>query len=253
MTQVSSIIESAFRELRVLDWDRNVTRLQIDEALVRLNSLVRSENGLNLGEQYIDWPLGDFNVSAQDRRNEALNVLERPPENARLVHTAINPITVYFPADPEEGTRMAITDPFNRLASVNVTLDGNGRSIEGNAVVTLTTNGLDREWIYRADLGEWLRVTDLLIDAEFPFPLEFDDYFIIGLAMRLDPRYKESISDLSLSRYREMRKKFYGRYSKTREVLSELSYIGLSNNKRRGRVGRQRLINSTQRFNRGWY
>lgn len=256
MSRVSQIIEASFRELRTVDWDRNMSRLQVSEALERLNSLVRSENGLDLGEQYIDWPLGNFNVSSRDQFNISMREVERPPENARLIHTAETAKTVYFPVHPEEGTRMAITDPFNRLSTVNITLDGNGRTIEGAATVVLNTDGIDREWIYRADLGEWLRVTDLQLADEFPFPVEMDDYFIIGLAMRLDPRYGQELHPTTMMRYNQVRKKFYGRYTKSKEVPSEVATLRLATDRlwgRYGRHGRRSYRNSSLRFDKGWY
>lgn len=255
MTQVSTIIEASFRELRALEYDRSVTRLQMAEALERLDSLVRSENGLDLGEQYTDWPLGNFGVSSRDQQYFSGNDIERPYENARLIHSAETTKTIYFPVHPEDGARMAFTDPFNRLSVVPITLDGNGRVIEGTNAVTLSTDGTDREWIYRADIGEWLRVTELQFDDEFPFPKEFDDYFIIGLAMRLDPRYKEEMNSFSLNRYAQIKKKFYGRYTRTKEVPSEVSMLKFSTDRlwgRFGRLTRRPYRNSTIRFDRGW-
>jgi hypothetical protein len=56
---------------------------------------------------------------------------------------------------------MGIVDPFRRLAAFPVTLDGNGRTIENAATLVLNTNGLNREWFYRADLGGWKKLPAL--------------------------------------------------------------------------------------------
>ena len=256
MTLVSSIIEASFRELRALDWDRNMSRLQVDEALERLDSWVRSQNGMDLGEQYSDWPLGDFGVNPQDLALYLINDPVRPPEGSRIIHNTNQAMTVYFPFDPEDGARVAYTDPFGRADTYNITFDGNGRTIEGSQSIVINLNNLVREWIYRSDLGNWMRVNSLQLTDEFPFPPEFDDYFIIGLAMRLDPRYEENLNPMSVTRYKQIKKMFYARYSRTTEVPSEVSILPLQTDRMWGRLnpfGRVISRNLTARFNRGWY
>src|SRR5690606_38163984 len=107
-----------------------------------------------------------------------------PPENSRLIANNTTDITVWLPSDPGPGSRIAIVDPLGTLTSNTVTLDGNGRSIETALTVTPTT---DTTWMYREDSGDWVRVTALTASDEMPFPSEYDDYFIISLAKRLNP------------------------------------------------------------------
>ena len=73
------------------------------------------------------------------------------------------------------------------LSTANLTLDGNGRQIEGAATITL-----DNRWprmrlgCIVLTLATWVRITDLAL-ADDPTPRDFDDYWSILLAMRLNP------------------------------------------------------------------
>ena len=70
-----------------------------------------------------------------------------------------------------------------------LTLDGNGRTIEGVNTKAYTAPVATRQWLYRADLGDWQAVVDMTLTSECPFPSELDDLWICMLAMRLAPRY----------------------------------------------------------------
>jgi hypothetical protein len=47
---------------------------------------------------------------------------------------------------PQDGSRMGIVDPYSRLGAFPITVDGNGRPIEGAASVVLNVDGTSREW-----------------------------------------------------------------------------------------------------------
>src|SRR5690606_33021371 len=113
--------------------------------------------------------------------------------NSQLVVTNENSITVYLPANPSDGARIGLMDPLGRLATVPVTLDANGRTIETAATLTLDTASTTRTWFYRGDLGDWQRISDLTTDGTFPFPREFDDYFVTMLAARINPAYEREL------------------------------------------------------------
>lgn len=70
-----------------------------------------------------------------------------------------------------------------------LTIDGNGRLINGAPQQQYTSPVPNMEWIFRADLGQWIPVQDMTVTDNCPFPAEFDDYFICGLNKRLCPRY----------------------------------------------------------------
>ena len=222
MTLVSSIIVDAFRECNMLALGKAPTALQQAEALRLYNNVVLATYGNDAGERMDDWPLGDFG-RAQGTPAIPLTVeqLSRPALDRRLLALNAAAMTVYLPAWPQDGARYGVADPYGRLASVPVTLDGNGRPVEETATLVLNVNGTNRQWIYRADLARWCRVTDLTPESENPFPAEFDTMFIILLAMRLNPRYGRSLDEQSALALRENRKNFVARYLQSRKLLRD--------------------------------
>lgn len=72
-----------------------------------------------------------------------------------------------------------------------LTLDGNGRTIGGAPQQQYYAPVPNMQWLYRADLGDWVPVQDMGLNDQCPFPEEFDDFFICALSMRLAPRYQK--------------------------------------------------------------
>lgn len=216
MTLVSSIIQDAFRESNIIPLAVAPTTNQGTEALRLYNAILDSLFGSDVGENLQDYPLGNFgrDLSAADyipivSTDRGFN---QPPINMRLIAVNDAAISIDFSAMPQDGSRYGILDPYGRLAAFPVTLNGNGRTIAGNPTFVANTNGLVREWVYRADLGTWMQSTGVLATNENPFPKDFDDMFVILLALRLNPRYGRSLSDMSQSIFRAARAKFLARY-----------------------------------------
>lgn len=252
MTVVSSIITDAFREGNILPLAKAPTDAQATEALRLLNQLFRTIYGDDAGESLQDWPLGNFgrespeyDLGWSDYR------IDHPTINQRLIALNEEARTIYLPLYPQDGSRMGIADPFGRLESVPVTLDGNGRTIEGNATLALNTNGLYREWFYRADLGNWMRLTGITLDDEMPFPDDFDVFFTITLAMRLNPRYGRQMDAQSAETYKSERRKFVARYlqSMPLEILDDISWPFMSLQS----YDQQREFSSNRAFRSGGY
>ena len=210
MTQVSEIVEQAFRE-SITDVTQHPTPTQFNEGLDRLNKLVKSVYGTEVGQPLEDWPLGTAGTDPEDPSwVEALWAYPAP--NSRLVVALATSQAVYLPQDPMDGARMGIIDPRATLAATPVTLYGNGRSIEGAATLVINTNSTSKEWLYRADLGNWTVLSTLAATDDFPFPEEFDDFFITMLAMRLNPRYGRSLDEASIVTLDRSRSKLRARY-----------------------------------------
>lgn len=252
MTLISSIIGDAFREGNILPLNKAPTANQITEALRLFNGNVRSIYGGDAGENLLDWPLGIFG-------NESPNYIfpytdfavAHPTINRRLIATNTVAKTIFLTPYPQDGARMGIADPFGRLAAFPVTLDANGRTIEGTATKVLNVNGTFQEWFYRADKGNWAKLSSLIAENENPFPEEFDNFFIIGLALRLNPRYGREMDDQSALVFKSERRQFVARYlqSQPLEIDDSLSWPFMS---RQG-FDEQRGFSSSQAFNRGWY
>lgn len=211
MTLISSIIADAFREGNILPIGKVPNANQGTEALRLFNALVISFYGDEAGEGLLDWPLGSFGCEQTDT-SLTLDQRAHPPLNRRLLALNEEAMTVYLPSRPQDGTRMGVADAFGRLAEAPITLDANGRTIEGSPTIVLNTNGMNVEWFYRADLGEWVRLTSKAETDELPFPADFDNFFITSLAMRLNPRYGRAMDEQSALIYKKERQKFVARY-----------------------------------------
>src|SRR3546814_9522709 len=99
------------------------------------------------------------------------------------------------------------------LATNTVTLHGNGRLIEGANTVLLNTNGIDQEWFYRAATANWVKYAPLIAADTFPFPEEFDNYFILMLAMEINPTYGQEMNQLNLSLLKRSKRQLSARYT----------------------------------------
>ena len=76
-----------------------------------------------------------------------------------------------------------------------LTLDGNGRYIDNAGQQDFQTPVPSLEWVFRADLGMWVRTNDMTLTDNMPFPTMFDDFFICVLAKRMAPRYNKVVSN----------------------------------------------------------
>lgn len=219
MTTVSSIITDAYRENNIIPSVSSPTAVQTAEALRRLNviliSTVGNEAGDNLTEYNID---GDF--------DQAGLVNSWVPDNSRLMLNLEGARTFDLDPYPKEGQRVAIVDVAGNLATYNLVLNGNGRRIEDAASVTLSTDDLVRQWLYRSDAG-WVRISELTDSDSMPFPIEFDDYFITMLAVRLLPKYGQSLPAETMEALRRSRSQLRSRYRFSREIMSDVNPRGM--------------------------
>jgi hypothetical protein len=218
MTLVSDIITRAYRESNLVPLGVDPNANQISEALAHFNPIVMSTIGNEVGDD-----LKDINISSGTYDQSTL-ISNWVPDSARLLLDVTAAQTITLDPFPEDGQRFAVVDLGNNLATYNVTLDGNGRNIESAATLVLNTNGLTREWFYRADLGNWVRVATLATTDEMPFPSEFDPYFEIMLAMRLNPHYGQSLAPETVKTLVRAKSKMNARYGQTTEVLPDVNW-----------------------------
>ena len=251
MTLVSVILQDAYRETNILPLGKAWTANQTAEALRLLNNIFYAIAGNEQGENFQDFPLGNYGRQSVERIDPPFaTYFSNPPINRRLLALNDAAMTVYFPVQPCDGSRMAIQDPFSRLAAFPVTVDGNGRTIEGAATQNLNTNGLDRIWFYRADKADWVRVTDKAEADEMPFPRDFDDMFMIMLALRLNPRHGRELSAESAEALKRGKQAFVNRYlqSSPLAINDDISWPFLSI---QGYDNGGFVYGSTASFNRG--
>jgi hypothetical protein len=213
MTTATSLIQSAYREGNLIAVGKQPTSAEQTEALLLLNNFVLGIFGYEMGENLQDWLAPSAQRTAPVPANypqlpivsldDSLSLLlgtpggtmwAYPPRNRRIVWGGVT-ATVYFPEAPMDGSRMAVVQGSGAGDSgapgAKLTLDGNGRTIETTNTVQYTDPLAPRQWLYRADVANWLAVVTLGLNDQCPFPQDFDDFFICALAMRLAPRYSK--------------------------------------------------------------
>lgn len=227
MSTVDEIVEQAFRESNFVGELDNPTPKQAREAITRLDRIVSGLYGFEAGEHLQPWPVGVAGYQ-QPVPGEAYDCWRNPIPNSRLVCNLTAAQTVYLPCAPEDGARIGVQDLQGNFATYPLTIDGNGRTIEGAQSLVLNTNGANAIWFYRADLGDWKRVSSLAAGDDFPFPSEFDDLFIVRLAMRLNPRYGKTVAPESVDTAERCLDRFRARYAQHRQMPVPLALLNMS-------------------------
>lgn len=247
MTLTPAIIKDAYRESNSIAKGQEPDSDQVTEGLTLLNRIVAGVYGFEVGDPMFDWPIGQEGMVDAIAHTWTINDWQYPVQNARLIAQSAAAQTIYLPPEPDDGARIGIVDPANRLATYNITLNGNGRPIEDAATLVLSTSGLTRLWFYRADLGKWVRLSELTgaVDEEFPFPQEFDDFFITKLAARLNPRYGRSLAEDSAAALVDTLRRIRSRYRQRQIIPADIGVLALTRGTRplggkrivRGRMG----------------
>jgi hypothetical protein len=245
MTTVASIIQSALRETNLIPLGVTPTDEQLAEGFALLSTIVASVLGNEAGENLNPFPLGQNEINSPGGYPWWSNELPGNvflPTNLRIMCNLTGAGNVNFHPRPHDGARMGVVDISQNFSEFPLTVYGNGRSIEGDSDVTLSTDGETREWLYREDLGNWVVVTPLASDGDMPWPTEFDDMFIIMLAMRLNPRYGQVMHPASAQALQASMRRFSARYTQsTTQMPVEDGLLSLTNQYRyyNGQTGQQ--------------
>jgi hypothetical protein len=189
MTLVSSIIKRAYRKTNLIPLVGTPNANQTTEALEMLNSLVLSCVGNEAGDELI--PLNFGGGFSEHDQSEVCD--QWVPVNTRLILNLSAADAVDLDPYPYEGQRLSVMDMGGNLATYNFTLNGNGHLIEGASTLVLSTDDLSAQWMYRPDAG-WVRIEELEAADNMPFPVEFDMYFVISLALQLNPQYGQQLT-----------------------------------------------------------
>lgn len=217
MTIASKLIQNAFREGNLLPVGKDPTDAETAEALDRLNNIIVCYFGQELGEKLEDWNVPSkqrtapvsahypFTPYRDDKPNE---VTLYPPPNVRLITHIVGPTRVYLQQQPEDGARMGFVDVGS---TAFLTIDGNGRLIENDFDIAVDPPD-PQEWFYRADLANWVKLEELTLTAESPFPKEFDDLLICDLAIRLSARFGNDPRSGTIMTYKSKMEQLKARY-----------------------------------------
>ena len=212
MTTIRQIVTEAFRESNLIQVGDAPDGAEYQEAEAKLLSFIRSVFGAEFGE----------NLSSV--RIEDTDVWFTP--NTRVLVDEKTVPEIILPDRPMDGERFAAIDVRNVLSPTKtLTVKTRTGLINGTTQVVLNSPGEDVEWFYRADLNQWLPVTPLTSDSQLPFPSEFDDFFILWLAFRLNPRFGVETRPESVQAYQRIRKLFMARYKQKTAQPSELGLL----------------------------
>lgn len=136
-----------------------------------------------------------------------------PVANSRIISSITEATTIYFPENPDDGARMGFVDIGMTAA---LTLDGNGRLIENLAYLIIdpeSVTPLSRaEWLYRSDLGGWIRLETLTATDQSPLPKEFDGLLIAWTNMLLCPGQGKEPSQATVDARERILSKLKQRY-----------------------------------------
>lgn len=228
MTLVSDIITDAHRLGNILAIGDTPTDEEFTEGLRYLNRIVKSVFGNEAGEPFTAFPIGRGHIqhpSGYPWWDQVPSNDWFVPKNTRVMLNLTTAQDLYLHPDPDDGSRFAMIDVGENLDTCPVTVYGNGRLFEEAFSQTFNTPGYDAEWWYRADLGNWLKYAPLTLTDDFPFPEEFDDFFIGLLAVRINPAYGVQMDPQAQQMLQRSAKQLKARYKQIIPVRSELGLI----------------------------
>lgn len=228
---IRDLIKAAFRESGSIPVGEEPEYANFEEARDKLQALfdhvLKNGIGTNLAEiSYGTEGMTTPEAKAYDYSSEIDRTFA--PENVRLMCNLSSSKVVYLPPNPCDGARFAVIDVQGNFATNNLTINGNGRKIENALSVTLSTDGDNKQWFYRKDLGGWQLLSDITVDGNSPFPREFDELFVTMLALRLAPRNGLATAPETVSTLTEGMRAFRARYSSYKPARSELGLLKLS-------------------------
>lgn len=223
MTLASAIIQRAYRRANLIAAVATPSATEQSEALDHLDVLLLSTIGFEAGQE-----LCDVTVGGTYDQSQCLSTWI--PENVRLILNLTGAQSFNLDPSPYDGQRLAIADAAGNLATDNLTLAGNGRNIEGASSLTLATSGDTRQWLYRADTANWVKITSLALTDAMPLPTEFDGYFVDNLAMQLSPSFSAGLPQEILASLSRQKNLIQARYRKPRRQNAPI--LGLLHQRR---------------------
>ena len=229
MTLVSDIITDAHRVSNILAIGDTPSDEENAEGLRYINRIVKSVFGNEVGDPLEPFPIGRKGISRPSGYPWWDTVPSNDwfvPKNTRvMLNVDTTGLNLYLHPAPDPGSRFAALDVSNDLSTFPVIVHGNGNTIDGVDTLTLDTDGFNAEWFYREDLGQWQKYAPLLLTDTFPFPLEFDDYFVTLLACRINPSYGVQMDVQTQKIMQRSKSQLAARYTQEIPVRSELALI----------------------------
>lgn len=223
MTKASELVLQAFREINLTPLGKALTPEQAAEGLTLLDRYITSLYGFELGEFKMDWPAPPSSSSPVAARyplfpsSEKLpsNVWPYPPANVNILLSLVSDTTIYLPQSPDDGARMSLIN-IGGVTTYILTVEGNGRLVQGASTLSGAADTLNQtKLLYRADLGDWIAIVDMVDSTESPLPKEYDTLLELGVADRLAPRYGRSLNRTQQIEFSRLLKRLKAQYRQT--------------------------------------
>lgn len=195
MATARETIKKGLRKLRVIGQGESPDSATLTDCLDALNKLLVEIVGF-----------GGSHVLQARTIDTSYELSPRDPA-VRLLCRHSSPITITLPSvdtmEVYDGMRVGVVDVSNNASTNNITIARNSWLLEGaTADLTLSTNNINRVWMFRGDLGDWKRATDLAVDDSLPFPTDLDESMALIFANRVGGEFGQALrpSDLALAR-----------------------------------------------------
>lgn len=213
MTSIRQLVSEAFREnnlTQVGDVPEGTEYVEAEGKLTRfITSLFEAEMGERL------------------KNTSLTSASQVVAPNSRLIISDNMPTSITLREHPNDGEQFAVLDPRGLLNGF--TVKAGAGTIENASEVSLDNSSSSYSWFYRADKGNWYKITSLTTNSECPLPEEFDDMLSLWLSMRIAPRMGASTAPESIQLYNNIQKKFVSRYRQVEEVYVENGLLYLTN------------------------
>lgn len=223
MALVSQIITDAYQYNNLVALGVIPNAAEQAKGLRYLNRIFKGILGNELGYPLTTYKIGTNNISQPDLFDDTFLATApyRIPRNARVVLNLTSPTTAFLTPSPKDGDRLSIQDLSGNIATNPLTINGNGYRIQTSLSLTLNTNNLMADWFFRADKGDWYKISNLELTDAFPLPEEFEEYFITMLAIRLGASEGVELNSQLTVVLRDGSRKLRSRYNPSVEMSPE--------------------------------
>lgn len=236
MTTLTTIINNAFRESGITAVGTTPDTNESAEALTILVNYINSLFFDELGEFLTSYNVGTNGITYGPPDDQTITTVVKT--NSQLQCNLTGPTTLYLPPIPSDGSLLNVLDISGNFATFPLTLNGNGRTINGAASLVLNTNASNTLFEYDDIQGRWNIVTIPALGTDVsPFKSQFDDMLVIALAMRLNPRYGAETHPETIEYFNRLMKQFKRRYNHSEEMDSEHGLTCLPSNPFKGFFG----------------
>lgn len=233
MTTISTLVNAAFRESGITAVGTLPDANESAEATTLLINYIASLYNDEIGEFLIPYNVGTNGITYSPSSDQQYSTVIKT--ESRLVCNLSGPMTLYFPPVPQDGSIIAVVDSLGNFATNPLTLNGNGRMINGSPTAVLNTNNANITYLFDGTTSAWSTIVLPASGSDSsPFNTKYDDMLIIWLAMRINPRYGADTHPETVAVFNRLNKQFKRRYNHNEEVHSEYGIVWLPSHPLRG-------------------